>query len=67
MAIQVKAKGRSGGWFWVKRNNEGQLVWSIYETGALDDSELNACRAEFPSLEFKTEKTLYDKVNPITT
>lgn len=54
MSVLVIAPGPSGGTFYVKRNDAGELTYSIYSTGALPDSELEACRSEYPQLQFKT-------------
>jgi hypothetical protein len=54
MAVQVKAPGEDGGWFWVGRNASGALTYSIYPAGALPDIELEACREAHPALEFQT-------------
>jgi hypothetical protein len=52
MSVLVKAPGNNGGTFYVKRDEFGRLVWSIYSTNALADEELESCRCEFPELEF---------------
>lgn len=58
MPVQVKAPGRSGGWFWVKEEKPGMLSYSIYETNALPNEQLERCRKAFPELEFRSVNIL---------
>lgn len=60
MAILVNNGKVGGGWFYVKRNPAGLLVWSIYPHDALPDSELDAVRAQFPTLQFKSDGGKYE-------
>lgn len=58
MPVQVKAPGRSGGWFWVKEEKPEILTYSVYETNALNNDQLERCRKAFPDLEFRTVEVL---------
>lgn len=54
MKIQIQTP--QGGWFYVK-NSDGGLVWSIYDTNALEGEEnLIKCREAYPLLNFRMAK-----------